>query len=194
MVPAQPLVLSGKLSCAQSGEREGAVVLNTRRVRERVYHAVHAGDAAGALEDLASVPYIAAKFVLTDEDALLHEYRLAGERLGGAAAELREFSGMVLRNWRALQRRIPLLAFQIALQEPERSGPFQSLCRSRVVADDPQMALPATPGATRSRLVDWPQRPQEPDACPLVVRAHERPVRTLALFRCGPARVLPSAV
>jgi len=175
MVPAQPLVLSGKLSCAQSGEREGAVVLNTRRVRERVYHAVHAGDAAGALEDLASVPYIAAKFVLTDEDALLHEYRLAGERLGGAAAELREFSGMVLRNWRALQRRIPLLAFQIALQEPERSGPFQSLCRSRVVADDPQMALPATPGATRSRLVDWPQRPQEPPPPPRTNRTPPPP-------------------
>ena len=62
---------------------------------------------------------------------------------------------------------------------------------NRVVADDPQMALPATPGATRSRLVDWPQRPQEPDACQLVVSAHERPVMPLALFRCGPARVSP---
>ena len=175
MVPTQPLVVGGTLT-DQAEKR----LLNTRRIHERVYHGIRAGDALSAGQDLCSIEYVAAKVAEGEESELLREYGEAVKAFVEAepevASALGEFMAFVGRNLDTVRLRVPMAPFQLAAQEPDASGPHRAL----------QQVLKR--GRVESgilRLVHWPDRPQHQDPCRLTIREHEGAVRAVAYSPCG---------
>ena len=175
MVPTQPLVVGGTLT-DQAEKR----LLNTRRIHERVYHGIRAGDALSAGQDLCSIEYVAAKVAEGEESELLREYGEAVKAFVEAepevASALGEFMAFVGRNLDTVRLRVPMVPFQLAAQEPDASGPHRAL----------QQVLKR--GRVESgilRLVHWPDRPQHQDPCRLTIREHEGAVQAVAYSPCG---------
>jgi hypothetical protein len=176
MVPAQPLVLNGSFT-----DPVEKPLLNTRRVHERVYHAIHAGDVHAVREDLCSVEYIAAKVVAGEVSELLREYGEAVEWFTDKdldpelVAALSEFMAFVGRNLDALRRGVAMRAFQFAMQQPDASVIHRSLLR----------VLEMDWAASGMRLVVWPDKPQQQDPCQLTIQEHENSVNAVAYSPCG---------
>ena len=139
------------------------------------------------MEDLCSIRYVAAKVAAGDVSDLLWEYSAAIERFPDQASALGEFAAFVGRNLDALRQKIPTAPFQFALQEPDTSGPYQSI--KRLVEEeggDPQIAIAGASGAENAaRLVVWRDKPQQSDPCQLTIREHEKEVNAVAFSPCG---------
>ena len=138
MVPAQPLALSGLLTSP-----EDARLLNTRRINERMHHAIRAGDVVAVQQDLCSVAYIAAKVAAGVESELLREYGDAIEMFAtrdtALVANLVEWAAFVGRNLDVLRLRIPMAPFQFALQEAIASAQHQSLLQFATASEDARL-------------------------------------------------------
>ena len=180
MVPAQPLVLEGSLISAESG-----TLLNTRRIHERVHHAIRARDEEGAVTDLCSVTYVAAKVAAGAEDDLLREYSEAMTNFPAAAGALGEFSSFVGRHRDVLQK-LPMAPFQLAAQEPDTSRVYLSLKHGGAAGrTDTCLWVPGEADAVRRQLVLWPGKPQQAAPCQLTIREHESEVNCVAYSPCG---------
>ena len=152
MVPAQPLVISGRLTSPEC-ER----LLNTRRIDEYVYHAIRCGDAASVQTEMCSLEYVAAKIAAGRDRDLVKEYADAIETLFDSDPEpadlLMKWMAFVGRHLDVMHLNIPMIPFQLAFQEPDTSDLHRKFLSLAEKGDDPRIVLSACAGAGVSQEV-----------------------------------------
>ena len=169
--PPMPVVLFGGWC---DDDRE--LILNERRLRELVYHFLHAGEAERARDELQSIEYIAAKFAIGAEPEFLWELNTCMQTASQTVSTLREVKSFVARWGSALRSpQYPWLAFQLASQEPDEAV----LCLSALAArfkwrcpekGDGVLTLPKKPASHQLSL-----------PCRFTVQTHTCTVLALAL-------------
>lgn len=170
-VPLQPLVLSGSFKTGGAG-----LVLNIRRVNALVHHLIRAGDEAGAVAELCSADYIAAKMVLQADTNLLREMVEAMQTFPSSSSLLRSVRSFVTRHRPVLRTlRAPTLVHQMIEQEPDFTD-VRKIFKQNETSKAP---------ADQVEVMAWPSRPQDQDPCQLTIHEHESKVQVLAWSPCG---------